>query len=48
MVQLLCIGNAFIFGKLIYFDRAAEVGTIECAQILLEFNADIDALNFSG
>lgn len=28
--------------------RAAEVGSIECAKILLEYNADIDALNFTG
>ena len=28
--------------------RAAEVASIECAKILLEYNADIDALNFSG
>jgi len=26
--------------------RAAEVGSIDCAKILLEYNADIDALNF--
>jgi hypothetical protein len=32
-----------------YFNfRAAEVGSIECAKILLEYNADIDALNFMG
>jgi len=28
--------------------RAAEISSIECAKILLEYNADIDALNFSG
>ena len=28
--------------------RAAEVGSIDCAKILLEYNADVDALNFSG
>jgi hypothetical protein len=28
--------------------RAAEVGSVECGKILLDFNADIDALNFSG
>jgi ankyrin repeat protein len=29
-------------------NRAAESGNIECAKILLEYNADIDALNFNG
>ena len=28
--------------------RAAENGSIECAKIILEYNADIDALNFQG
>mmetsp|Transcript_22575 Transcript_22575/g.21752 ORF Transcript_22575/g.21752 Transcript_22575/m.21752 type:complete len:103 (+) Transcript_22575:193-501(+) len=28
--------------------RAAEIGSIEIGKILLEHNADIDALNFSG
>lgn len=30
------------------FTRAAEGGYIDCAKILLDSNADIDALNFSG
>lgn len=29
-------------------NRAAEVGTIECAKILLDNSADIDALNYTG
>ena len=28
--------------------RAAEVGSIPCAEVLLEFNADINATNLSG
>lgn len=32
--------------KIIY--RAAEACAIECAKVLLEHNADIDALNCSG
>jgi hypothetical protein len=28
------------------FSRAAENGSIECAKIILDYNADIDALNF--
>ncbi len=35
----------------IFFDltfRAAEVGSLDCAKILLEYNADIDATNFTG
>jgi ankyrin repeat protein len=28
--------------------RAAEVNSLECAQILIEQNADIDATNFRG
>jgi hypothetical protein len=28
--------------------RAAENGSIDCAKIILEYNADIDALNFQG
>ena len=28
--------------------RAAENGNIECARILLEYNADVDALNFNS
>jgi ankyrin repeat protein len=46
MVPLLSTG---IFGlSEDYIFRAAEVGSIECAKILLDSNADIDALNFSG
>jgi hypothetical protein len=44
-VQLLFIG-IYTF-NLKYF-RAAEVGSIDCAKVLLEYNADIDALNFTG
>jgi hypothetical protein len=43
MEAQLCIGNPIIYIK--YF-RAAENGSIECAKIILEYNADIDALNF--
>ena len=28
--------------------RAAEIGSISCAKVLLEFNADIDAKNLAG
>ena len=28
--------------------RAAEIGSIGCAEVLLEFKADIDATNNSG
>ena len=28
--------------------RAAEIGSIACAEVLLEFNADIDARNLAG
>ena len=35
-------------GSLPLFRRAAEVSSIECAKILLDYNADIDALNFQG
>ena len=34
--------------SLTLFNRAAEVSSIECAKILLDYNADIDALNFQG
>ncbi len=40
-VQLF-IGMRIIFINL----RAAENGSIDCAKIILEYNADIDALNF--
>jgi len=46
MVQLLFIGKR-LFLK-VYSLRAAEVGSVECGKILLDFNADIDALNYSG
>ena len=39
--------HRYLFIRFRYF-RAAEVGSIECAKVLLEYNADIDALNFSG
>ena len=41
--QLFTGNNTFIINILF---RAAEVGSVECAKILLEYNADIDALNF--
>lgn len=45
----LCTGNALQIGRrLIFIYRAAEIGSIECAKILLEYNADIDAVNFLG
>jgi len=28
--------------------RAAEIGSIGCAEVLLEFKVDIDATNLSG
>ena len=28
--------------------RAAEIGSIRCAEILLKFNVDVDAENFQG
>ena len=38
----LYIGKLYDFYNL----RAAENGSIECAKIILDYNADIDALNF--
>ena len=39
----LCTGNQGLINV-----RAAEGGFIDCAKILIDNNADIDALNFQG
>lgn len=41
-----CTGKSSLF--LHQSHRAAENGSIICAKILLEYNADIDAVNFQG
>jgi len=43
MEAQLCTGKENMY---LLFSRAAENGSIECAKIILDYNADIDALNF--
>jgi hypothetical protein len=49
LTKVIQMAAQLFIGKIIMnslFFRAAEIGSIECAKILLEYNADIDAVNF--